>query len=80
LGSPIHNSKTGLSSIHKEKLDWPQLSLGNMAESEIVSNYGIGGVPTSILIGTEGQIIANSLHSEQIQAAISQAMNSNENF
>jgi len=63
-----------------EKLTWPQLSLGNMAESDIVSKYGIGGVPTSILICPDGKIIAQNLHSEQIQAAIAQAISSNKDF
>ncbi|MHC4397273.1 MAG: M56 family metallopeptidase [Planctomycetota bacterium] len=63
-----------------KKLNWPQLSLGNMAESDIVSKYGIGGVPTSILICPDGKIIAKNLHSEQIQAAIAGAISSNKDF
>jgi len=63
--------------IAVQKLDWPQLSLGNMAESDIVNKYGIGGVPTLVLIGPDGKIIAKNLHSEQIQAAIAQAISSN---
>jgi len=62
--------------IADEKLNWTQLSLGNMAESDIVSKYGIGGVPTSILISPDGNIIAKNMHSEQLQAAIAQELNS----
>ena len=60
-----------------EGLNWPQLSLGNMAESDIVSKYGIGEVPTSILISPNGKIVAKNLHSEQLRAAIAQEINSN---
>ena len=63
--------------IAAEGLNWPQLSLGNMAESDIVNKYGIGEVPTSILISPNGKIVAKNLHSEQLRAAIAQEINSN---
>jgi len=62
--------------ITAEKINWPQLSLGSMSESDIVKNYGIGGVPALILIGSDGKIISKNLNAEQLQAAIAQAINS----
>ncbi|MHC4638159.1 MAG: redoxin domain-containing protein [Planctomycetota bacterium] len=63
-----------------EKLNWPQLSLGNMGESDVVNKYGIGGIPSSILIGPDGKIIAKNIHSEQLQVVISEALRTNKDF
>ncbi len=63
--------------IARKDLNWLQLSLGDMGESEIVSKYGIGGIPTAIVIDRKGNIIAKGIHPEQLEAAIDKILSQN---
>ena len=58
--------------IEREKLPWPQATLGSRAEErdEILSRYAISFVPTYILIGPDGKLI----HRGDDLQAISEAL------
>ena len=60
--------------IARKELKWSQAALGDMSESTVVKAYGIGGVPTMILIGPEGKILARNLPAGEIDAALNKAL------
>ncbi len=55
-------------------LKWPHACLGDMSESLIVKQYGVGAIPTAILIGGDGKIIAGDLRAEEIKSAVAKAL------
>ena len=59
--------------IEERGLAWVQGLLGDEAES-VLMEYGIYGMPTTLLIGPDGRIIASELREENITAAVRQAL------
>jgi peroxiredoxin len=64
--------------VKSEHLDWLQLLLGDMGESIAARDYGIAGIPTTILLDGNGKIIAKNIRGEQLKTAIKQAISDNE--
>jgi peroxiredoxin/uncharacterized GH25 family protein len=62
--------------IKQNRLGWLQVLLGNMGESAVIREYGIGGIPAIILIGPEGRVLAKNPDAKQLIIAIRQAINS----
>jgi beta-lactamase regulating signal transducer with metallopeptidase domain/peroxiredoxin len=60
--------------LAQRQLKWPQVSLGNMDTSTVVKQYGVGSIPTMILIDPDGKIIAMSAAIEQIKEQIRSAL------
>jgi beta-lactamase regulating signal transducer with metallopeptidase domain/peroxiredoxin len=56
------------------QLKWPQVSLGNMDTSAVVKQYGVGSIPTTVLIDREGKIIAMGLSIDQLKERIRTAL------
>ena len=44
--------------LARQQLKWPQANLGNMDTSTVVRQYGVGSIPTMVLIDPEGRIVA----------------------
>jgi peroxiredoxin len=65
--------------VEEKGLQWPQVCLGGMSESKVVSKYGVGGIPTYILIGPDGKIKAKNLSIEQLKSAVAKALKNNTN-
>jgi beta-lactamase regulating signal transducer with metallopeptidase domain/peroxiredoxin/uncharacterized GH25 family protein len=60
--------------VVQKQLKWPQVCLGSMDESLVVKQYGVGSIPTTILISPDGKIIAKNPSAEQLKLAISKAL------
>jgi len=60
--------------VVQKELKWPQVCLGSMDESLVVKQYGVGSIPTTILISPDGKILARNLSAEQLKLAISKAL------
>ncbi|GEM_PF-238806 len=58
----------------REELKWSQAALGDMSKSTIVKEYGIDGVPMTILIGPEGEILAMNLPTSELEAALNKVL------
>ncbi len=52
------------------QLTWPQVCLGDMDTSPIVKQYGVGSIPTMVLIDAEGRIAALDVPIDQLQEHI----------
>jgi peroxiredoxin len=60
--------------LRQKPLKWPQVSLGNMETSPVVRQYGVGGVPMTILIDPDGKILAMDVPIDQLQEQIRAAL------
>ncbi len=60
--------------LAQRQLKWPQVSLGDMDTSPIVKQYGVGSIPTTVLIDPEGKIIAMGVTIEQFKEQIRSAL------
>ncbi len=58
----------------QRQLKWPQVSLGDMDTSAIVKQYGVGSIPTMVLIDSDGKIIAMGVAIEQLREQIHVAL------
>lgn len=60
--------------LARRPLKWPQVSLGSMDTSVVVRQYGVGSIPTAVLIDPEGRIIAAGLSLDQLKEPIRAAL------
>ncbi len=60
--------------LARRQLKWPQVSLGNMDTSAVVKQYGVGSIPTMVLIDSEGEIVAIGSAIEQLTEQIRSAL------
>lgn len=55
-------------------LNWPQAHVGEGAKSPIAAAYGVNSVPTTMLIGPDGKLIARNLWGEAVIWAAARAL------
>ena len=60
-----------------KQLGWPQVCLGPMDESIVARQYGVGGIPMTILIDGEGTIVARDIEAKLLKQMIEQALDKN---
>ncbi len=60
--------------LARRQLKWPQVSLGDMDTSTVVKQYGVGSIPTMVLIDPEGRIVAMDTSIEQLKERIRTAL------
>ncbi|UCD27939.1 MAG: carboxypeptidase regulatory-like domain-containing protein [Planctomycetota bacterium] len=60
--------------LKRKKLPWTQGFLGDIYKSSIAVDYGIHGIPTNILIGPDGKIIAKDLRGQVTKEAVKRAL------
>jgi peroxiredoxin len=60
--------------LKQKQLKWPQVSLGSMDTSAIVRQYGIGGIPMTVLIDSDGKILATDVPMDRLREQIRAAL------
>jgi hypothetical protein len=58
----------------KAQLPWTQGYIGPMSKTMVAAAYGVTSVPSVVLIGPDGKIIARNLSGAQIKAAVTNAL------
>ena len=56
--------------VKSRDLTWPQGWAGDFNQSPAAKAYGVSGVPTLVLIGTDRKILASANHAAAIRTAI----------
>lgn len=64
----------GKTAAEKHQWPWPVADIGAMGESKIGGAYGIGSIPTMILIDGRGRIISKTQKIETMEKAIKEAL------
>lgn len=60
--------------LEKHDEPWLQGFLGSFASSPVAERYEIGGIPSLILIGPDGKVVAKNLRGELTEAAVAKAL------
>lgn len=60
--------------LAEHKFPWLQANIGDMAESAIIKAYGIGSLPSTVLIGPDGKILGKNLESDEMENVIEEAL------
>lgn len=60
--------------VAEKKLPWTQAVLGEASESPVAKDYSIQVLPTTILIGPDGRIIAQGMRGSQIRTTVENAI------
>ncbi|GAB3809769.1 TlpA disulfide reductase family protein [Spirosoma humi] len=55
-----------LRAIHKDGLDWTQVSDLKFWDNEVAKQYGIRSIPQNFLIGPDGKIVAKNVRGEEL--------------
>ncbi|AKD57256.1 redoxin domain-containing protein [Spirosoma radiotolerans] len=55
-----------LKAIHKDGLDWTQVSDLKFWDNEVARQYGIRSIPQNFLIGPDGKIVAKNVRGEEL--------------
>ncbi|GAB3738146.1 redoxin domain-containing protein [Spirosoma lituiforme] len=55
-----------LKAIHKDGLDWTQVSDLKFWDNEVAKQYGIRSIPQNFLIGPDGKIVAKNVRGEEL--------------
>lgn len=71
LGVSLDDDKNKwLNAIKEDKLEWPHISDLKGWESAAVSAFGIEGIPYTLLLDTDGVLIAKGLRSKELRMAL----------
>ena len=63
--------------IQEDDMPWTQVSSLNGFKNEVAAYYGIMGIPSTLLVGPNGDIIAKDLRGEILQQKLSELFKSN---
>jgi thiol-disulfide isomerase/thioredoxin len=81
IGVSLDGKRARLESFLKDKPDmaWPQYFDGDEKQaqnwnSKLARQYGVEGIPFTILIGKDGKIIGTELRGEKLEAAVAAAL------
>ncbi|RYF64471.1 MAG: TlpA family protein disulfide reductase, partial [Cytophagaceae bacterium] len=55
-----------LKAIHKDGLDWTQVSDLKYWENDVAKLYGVRAIPQNFLIGPDGKILAKNIRGEEL--------------
>src|SRR6218665_2844813 len=61
--------------IKKDGITWPQVSELQYWNSEVVQQYGIEGIPYTVLLDREGKILAKNLRGAELEKKLAEVLN-----
>lgn len=62
--------RTLVSWLNRQRVDWPQVWEGRGYDSLLAEQFGVESLPTSVLVGADGRVVAVNLRGERLVAAI----------
>lgn len=75
LGISLDDDKDKLDSFIKDRgLTWPMFYDGNGWETELVTKYGISGIPATFLVGKDGKIAATNLRGKALETKLAELL------
>jgi|WetSurMetagenome_2_1015567.scaffolds.fasta_scaffold34416_2 peroxiredoxin len=68
------NKESWINCIHKQGLDWTQVSTLDFWKTETAVRYGVRAIPTNVLIDPNGKIIARDVMGDNLQKMLGQVL------
>lgn len=56
--------------LNRQRVDWPQVWDARGYDSALADQFGVTALPTSVLVGTDGRVVAVNLRGQRLVAAI----------
>lgn len=63
-----------LKAIHKDGLDWTQVSDLKFWDNEVAKQYGVRSIPQNFLIGPDGKIVAKNVRGEELGKKLAEVL------
>lgn len=63
-----------IEAIEKDKITWPQVSDLKQWQSSVVRQYNIQGIPYTVLLDREGNILAKNLRGEELEKKLTEVL------
>ncbi len=60
--------------VQEYSIPWPQIFIGEESQSSIAKNYNLPGIPSILLIGPDGRIIAKNLRGEKLKSTVNEIL------
>lgn len=60
--------------LNRQRVDWPQVWDARGYDSPLADQFGVTGLPTSVLVGPDGRVVAVNLRGERLVAAIEELL------
>jgi thiol-disulfide isomerase/thioredoxin len=56
--------------LNRQRVDWPQIWDRSGYDSPLAQQFGVGSLPTTILVGPDGRVVATNLRGARLVAAV----------
>jgi thiol-disulfide isomerase/thioredoxin len=56
--------------LNRQRVDWPQIWDRSGYDSPLAQRFGVGSLPTTILVGPDGRVVATNLRGARLVAAV----------
>jgi len=63
-----------IEAIQKDGITWPQVSDLKQWQSSVVRQYNIQGIPYTVLLDREGNILAKNLRGEELEKKLTEVL------
>jgi thiol-disulfide isomerase/thioredoxin len=73
------NREAWLNGIEKDNLSWPQVSDLKYWNSSVVKDFGISGIPFTVLVDEQGKILAKGLRGQALEDTLEKRFANSEN-
>jgi thiol-disulfide isomerase/thioredoxin len=56
--------------LNRQRVDWPQIWDGSGYDGPLAERFGVGSLPTTILVARDGRVVATNLRGARLMAAV----------
>jgi thiol-disulfide isomerase/thioredoxin len=66
----VTDRRTLVAWLNRQRVDWPQIWERSGYDSPLAVRFGVGSLPTTILVGPDGRVVATNLRGAKLVAAV----------
>jgi thiol-disulfide isomerase/thioredoxin len=66
----VTDRRTLVAWLNRQRVDWPQIWDGSGYDSPLAERFGVGSLPTTILVAPDGRVVATNLRGARLVAAV----------
>lgn len=66
----VSDRRTLMAWLNRHRVDWPQIWEDRGYEGRLARQFGVTSLPTSILVGADGRVVAVGLRGDRLLAAV----------
>ncbi|HXW08209.1 MAG TPA: TlpA disulfide reductase family protein [Vicinamibacterales bacterium] len=66
----VTDRRTLVSWLNRRRIDWPQVWDAHGYDSALAERFGVSSLPTSVLVGPDGRVVALNLRGPRLMSAV----------